>query len=66
MIPLYHLLTSNMLFVLPMVFYLARRGASSAARSLEARLRLSGYRAVEVYLGRLVALLTVGTVIAVP
>jgi hypothetical protein len=78
------------LLVLPLAFYLSRRGdhpgqsirflclglgwalstaalfAGSAARSLEPRLRLSGYRPAHLWLGRLSALWSVGVVLAVP
>ena len=40
--------------------------ATAAARSLEPRLRLSGYRVRELYLGRLVALLALGLGLAAP
>lgn len=40
--------------------------AGSAARGMEPRLRLSGYRAHHLHLGRLLALWTVGTVLSVP
>lgn len=79
-----------LLFALPLLFYLARRGdhagqavkflllglgftvsaaglfATSAARFLEPRLRLCGYRTVDLYAGRLAALLVVGLAIAAP
>jgi hypothetical protein len=78
------------LLVLPLAFYLARRGdhlgqsvrfvclglgwaqstaalfAGSAARAIEPRLRLSGYRSRHLVLGRLVALWTVGLVLSLP
>ncbi|MBT8225332.1 MAG: hypothetical protein HKP61_23090 [Dactylosporangium sp.] len=80
----------GLLFLLPLVFYLARRDdhtgqavkflllglgftssaaglfATSAARSLEPRLRLGGYRTIDLYVGRLIALIAVGLAIAVP
>lgn len=37
-----------------------------AARSMDHRLRLSGYRVIHLYLGRLAALLVVGSAIAIP
>lgn len=40
--------------------------ATAAARSLEPRLRLSGYRVRELYLGRLLALLALGLAVAAP
>lgn len=40
--------------------------AGSAARNIEPRLRLSGYRAHHLHLGRLLALWTVGAVLSVP
>ncbi|MBV1848699.1 ABC transporter permease [Catellatospora tritici] len=40
--------------------------AGSAARSLEPRLRLSGYRGHHLYLGRLLALWTLGLALALP
>ncbi|MGX7675938.1 ABC transporter permease [Plantactinospora sp. DSM 117369] len=40
--------------------------AGSAARGIEPRLRLSGYRAHHLHLGRLLALWTVGAVLSVP
>lgn len=40
--------------------------AGSAARGIEPRLRLSGYRAYHLHLGRLVALWTVGVGLSVP
>lgn len=40
--------------------------ATAAARSLEPRLRLSGYRVRELYLGRLLALLGLGLGLAAP
>lgn len=79
-----------LLFALPLLFYLARRGdyagqavkflllglgftvsaaglfATSAARFLEPRLRLCGYRPVDLYAGRLAALLAAGLAIAAP
>lgn len=79
-----------LLFALPLVFYLGRRGdftgqairflllgvgfavttgglfATAAARSLEPRLRLCGYRVRELYLGRLAAVLVLGLAIAAP
>ncbi|WP_410655469.1 hypothetical protein [Amycolatopsis sp. lyj-112] len=78
------------LLVLPLLFYLSRRGdhlgqsirfvclglgwalstaalfAGSAARGMESRLRLSGYRGHHLYLGRLSALWTVGLVLSAP
>jgi hypothetical protein len=78
------------LLVLPLTFYLSRRGdhlgqsirfvclgmgwalstaalfAGSAARRTEPRLRLSGYRAHHLYLGRLIALWTVGVLLGLP
>jgi hypothetical protein len=78
------------LLVLPLLFYLSRRGdhlgqsirfvclglgwalstaalfAGSAARDIEPRLRLSGYRAYHLHLGRLLALWTVGIGLSVP
>lgn len=78
------------LLVLPLLFYLSRRGdhlgqsirfvclglgwalstaalfAGSAAREIEPRLRLSGYRAYHLHLGRLLALWTVGLALSVP
>lgn len=79
-----------LLFAIPLVFYLARRGdhtgqatrflllglgftigaaglfATSAVRSLEPRLRLAGYATIDIYLGRLAALLVVGLTLAAP
>jgi len=79
-----------MLLILPLAFYLARRGdhlgqsirfvclglcwalstaalfTGSAARALEPRLRLSGYRTHELFLGRLVALWTLGVALSLP
>jgi hypothetical protein len=76
--------------LLPLAFYLSRRGdhlgqsirfvflgvswtisaaalfAGSAARGIEPRLRLSGYRTHQLYLGRLCALWTVGIALAAP
>jgi len=76
--------------VLPLGFYLSRRGdhlgqsirfvflgvswaisaaalfAGSGARAIEPRLRLSGYRISHLYLGRLLALWTLGLALAVP
>jgi hypothetical protein len=76
--------------LLPLAFYLSRRGdhlgqsirfvflgvswtisaaalfAGSAARGIEPRLRLSGYRTHQLYLGRLCALWTVGVALAAP
>ena len=78
------------LALLPLAFYLSRRGdhlgqsirfvclgigwalstaalfAGSAARGIEPRLRLSGYRAHHLHLGRLVALWVVGVALCVP
>lgn len=78
------------LALLPLAFYLSRRGdhlgqsvrfvclglgwalstaalfAGSAARELEPRLRLSGYRSAHLFLGRLAALWIVGVALAVP
>jgi hypothetical protein len=78
------------LLVLPLAFYLARRGdhlgqsirfvclglawaqstaalfAGSAARAIEPRLRLSGYRSHHLVLGRLIALWTVGVLLSLP
>lgn len=78
------------LLVLPLLFYLSRRGdhlgqsirfvclglgwalstaalfAGSAARELEPRLRLSGYRTYHLHLGRLLALWTVGVLLSAP
>jgi hypothetical protein len=78
------------LTLLPLAFYLSRRGdhlgqsirfvclgigwalstaalfAGSAARGIEPRLRLSGYRPHHLHLGRLVALWTVGVGLSVP
>ncbi|WP_037317646.1 hypothetical protein [Amycolatopsis orientalis] len=78
------------LLLLPLVFYLSRRGdhlgqsirfvclglgwalstaalfAGSASRAMEPRLRLSGYRSHHLYLGRLSALWTVGTLLSAP
>lgn len=80
----------GLLFIIPMVFYLVRRGdangqaikflllglgltvstaslfATVSAQSLDHRLRLSGYRMIDLYLGRLAALITLGLVIMVP
>ena len=80
----------TILLLLPLAFYLSRRGdhlgqsirfvclglgwaqstaalfAGSAARAIEPRLRLSGYRSHHLYLGRLIALWTVGTALSVP
>ncbi|HEV7711890.1 MAG TPA: hypothetical protein VGP16_27125 [Asanoa sp.] len=79
-----------LLLLLPLAFYLARRGdhlgqsirfvclglswalstaalfVGSAARSLEPRLRLSGYRTHQLFLGRLLALWTLGVALSVP
>ncbi|MDG4822191.1 hypothetical protein O7635_10035 [Asanoa sp. WMMD1127] len=79
-----------LLLILPLAFYLARRGdhlgqsirfvclglswvlataalfVGSAARSLEPRLRLSGYRTHHLFLGRLVALWTLGLALSTP
>ena len=79
-----------LLLLLPLAFYLARRGdhlgqsirfvclglswvlsaaalfVGSAARSLEPRLRLSGYRTHELFLGRLLALWTLGVTLSLP
>jgi hypothetical protein len=79
-----------LLLVLPLAFYLARRGdhlgqsirfvclglswalstaalfVGSAARSLEPRLRLSGYRTHQLFLGRLMALWTLGVGLSAP
>ncbi|MGI5215800.1 hypothetical protein [Plantactinospora sp. CA-290183] len=78
------------LVLLPLAFYLSRRGdhlgqsirfvclgigwalstaalfAGSAARGMEPRLRLSGYRPHHLHLGRLLALWTVGAGLCVP
>jgi hypothetical protein len=78
------------LLLLPLAFYLSRRGdhlgqsirfvclglgwalstaalfAGSAARSIEPRLRLSGYRSHHLVLGRLTALWTVGVLLSLP
>ena len=78
------------LLILPLTFYLSRRGdhlgqsirfvclglgwalstaalfAGAAGRAIEPRLRLSGYRAHHLYLGRLIALWTVGVALSVP
>ncbi|MGY6651675.1 hypothetical protein ACXIZN_05855 [Amycolatopsis sp. TRM77291] len=78
------------LLLLPLVFYLSRRGdhlgqsirfvclglgwalstaalfAGSASRAMEPRLRLSGYRSRDLYLGRLSALWTVGFLLSAP
>jgi uncharacterized membrane protein len=78
------------LLLLPLAFYLSRRGdhlgqsirfvclglgwamstaalfAGSAARGLEPRLRLSGYQAYHLFLGRLIALWTVGIALSTP
>jgi hypothetical protein len=78
------------LLLLPLAFYLARRGdhlgqsirfvclglawaqstaalfAGSAARAIEPRLRLSGYRSRHLVLGRLIALWTVGLLLSLP
>lgn len=77
-----------LLFVVPLVFYLGRRGdhfgqalrmvvlgvaftmstaalfATNAARAMEPRLRLSGFRMRHLYAGRLDALLLLGTALA--
>lgn len=79
-----------LLLVLPLAFYLARRGtewwqgvrfmvmgvgwalstaalfAGNGARAIEPRLRLSGYATHHLWLGRLLALWTVGLAVAVP
>ncbi|GIF71186.1 hypothetical protein [Asanoa siamensis] len=79
-----------LLLVLPLAFYLARRGdhlgqsirfvclglswalataalfVGSAARSLEPRLRLSGYRTHQLFLGRLLALWALGVALSAP
>lgn len=79
-----------LLLLLPLAFYLSRRGdhagqsirfvclglgwalstaalfAGGAARALEPRLRLSGYRIKHLVLGRLCALWTVGLALSVP
>jgi hypothetical protein len=78
------------LLLLPLAFYLSRRGdhlgqsirfvclglgwalstaalfAGSAARAIEPRLRLSGYRSRQIVLGRLTALWTVGVLLSLP
>jgi hypothetical protein len=78
------------LLVLPLTFYLSRRGdhlgqsirfvvlglgwalstaalfAGNAGRAMEPRLRLSGYRGHHLYLGRLLALWTLGVALSVP
>jgi hypothetical protein len=78
------------LLLLPLAFYLSRRGehvgqsirfgclglgwalstaslfAGSAARAIEPRLRLSGYRSHHLVLGRLAALWTVGAFLSLP
>jgi hypothetical protein len=78
------------LLLLPLTFYLSRRGdhlgqsirfvclglgwalstaalfAGAAGRAIEPRLRLSGYRPHHLYLGRLLALWTVGVGLSVP
>lgn len=78
------------LLLLPLAFYLSRRGdhlgqsirfvclglgwalstaalfAGGAARAVEPRLRLSGYRSHHLALGRLVALWTVGAALSLP
>jgi hypothetical protein len=78
------------LLLLPLLFYLSRRGdhtgqsirflclglgwalstaalfAGGAARGLEPRLRLSGYRAYHLHLGRLLALWSLGLLLCVP
>ncbi|WET78723.1 ABC transporter permease [Amycolatopsis sp. QT-25] len=78
------------LMLLPLLFYLSRRGdhlgqsirfvclglgwalstaalfAGSASRAMEPRLRLSGYRPHQLYLGRLGALWTVGFLLSAP
>ena len=78
------------LLLLPLAFYLSRRGdhlgqsirfvclglgwalstaalfAGSAARAIEPRLRLSGYRSHHLFLGRLAALWTVGLLLSLP
>jgi hypothetical protein len=78
------------LLLLPLAFYLSRRGdhlgqsirfvflglgwamstaalfAGSAARRIEPRLRLSGYRSHHLVLGRLTALWTVGLLLSLP
>jgi hypothetical protein len=79
-----------LLLLLPLAFYLARRGthpgqairflflglswavaaaalfATGASRTIEPRLRLSGYASHHLYLGRMAALALTGLVIAVP
>ncbi|MEV4535669.1 hypothetical protein AB0J82_17760 [Asanoa sp. NPDC049518] len=79
-----------LLLVLPLAFYLGRRGdhlgqsirfvclglawvlsaaalfVGSAARSLEPRLRLSGYATHQLFLGRLLALWTLGLALSTP
>lgn len=78
------------LLLLPLAFYLSRRGdhlgqsirfvclglgwalstaalfAGSAARAIEPRLRLSGYRSHHLVIGRLVALWTLGALLSMP
>ncbi|MEV4812567.1 hypothetical protein [Micromonospora avicenniae] len=78
------------LLLLPLAFYLSRRGdhlgqsirfvclglgwalstaalfAGSAARGIEPRLRLSGYRSAHLVFGRLLALWAVGVLLSVP
>lgn len=78
------------MMVLPLAFYLSRRGdfvgqsirflclglgwalstaalfAGSAARAVEPRLRLSGYRGWHLVLGRLIALWTLGALLSLP
>jgi len=78
------------LLLLPLAFYLSRRGdhlgqsirfvclglgwaqstaalfAGSAARGIEPRLRLSGYRSHHLVLGRLTALWTIGALLSLP
>jgi hypothetical protein len=78
------------LLLLPLAFYLSRRGdhlgqsvrfvclglgwaqstaalfAGNAARTIEPRLRLSGYRSHHLVLGRLTGLWTVGTLLSLP
>ena len=79
-----------MILILPLAFYLARRGdhlgqsirfvcmglswalstaalfVGSASRSLEPRLRLSGYRTHQLFLGRLTALWALGVALSAP
>jgi hypothetical protein len=80
----------GLLFTVPLVFYLARRGdhtgqatrflllglaftlstvalfATTAARSVEPRLRLCGYRVADLYAGRGLALVAIGLGLAAP